>query len=679
MPPPAIDSPRESTVKSEPRESPLPTPVSQSPSYALPESAWDESFNDNTEDVSASRAGLNLGRSMLSRNDPRETRKKRERSRITERLLSLAHKARKGNVRSGGAQVSASAPTGTQNSRGSAPVFSPLITGSRDAYSSAPEATPAPSGSRHSRGQSFDQSFDPFENKPAYSKGQRLHFDHLDEYQKCVANTAVKGGRNICCVGGAGTGKSGTCELIMDELRDLGKKVVIVAPSGTSAVNVRAQTLHSFFGVGAQGNKGIEDYKRKMTTTVRARLRNVDTLVIDEISMVSYEMFDRMDQMAKTARGDTQPFGGMQLLVFGDFCQLPPVKPQEYCYQCGRQRKKITLPGYGRGTKGPMVWKCVDHGDIEDSDKMWAFQSKIWPLLEFEYLPLNQVHRQADAVFLTLLHKLRHGKPFTSKEIELLENHPCDVANAVKIVSHRNDAYMTNNNRFDELPGEQYRFMCYDRFYWEQQSHPELAEINSNVTMALSTHAYERWVCLKVGQPVILQKNLDVEKGLINGSQGVITGFVPYDEARQPRDSSVEKGRIAYLRRECIENFMRGQRTFCIPVVKFNNLEVPQTIYPDCGMTEQGFSTPHSLLTRTQIPLLAGWALTIHKTQGMTLDKAIVDVGRCFVAGMAYVALSRVKALEGLKVLGLGTHGVKYAVDEEVKTFLMMYFGENFS
>jgi ATP-dependent DNA helicase PIF1 len=93
---------------------------------------------------------------------------------------------------------------------------------------------------------------------------------------------------------------------------------------------------------------------------------------------------------------------------------------------------------------------------------------------------------------------------------------------------------------------------------------------------------------------------------------------------------------------------------------------------------EQGFTTPYSLLIRTQIPLLSGWALTIHKTQGMTLDKAIVDVGACFVAGMAYVALSRVKALEGLRVEGLGTNGVKYAVDDEVKTFLQQKFGEDF-
>lgn len=124
---------------------------------------------------------------------------------------------------------------------------------------------------------------------------------------------------------------------------------------------------------------------------------------------------------------------------------------------------------------------------------------------------------------------------------------------------------------------------------------------------------------------------------------------------------------------------MRSQRLTHLPVVKFNNMDAPQTIYPDCAMSERGFATPHSLLIRTQIPLLSGWALTIHKTQGMTLDKAIVDVGRCFVAGMAYVALSRVKTLAGLKVLDLTPTSVVHPVDDEVKTFLQTHFQADFS
>jgi ATP-dependent DNA helicase PIF1 len=657
MAPPTTNSSQEQTPNVEPRDSPLPTPVSQSPAPAQSKHARDEANDDDTEDVSAGGPGVNLGQSMLTHQNkrprvPHLPKPHRTGSQHPEPRHPAPHQPGPHDhaIRT---LLLARMATTDNNARRSIPEFTPIKTEPQDAHA---------------------EPFDPLGDIPAYTKGPKLRYNQLDDDQRLVVDSAVKYGKNICCVGGAGTGKSGTCEVIMNELRDLGRKVVIVAPSGTSAVNVRAQTLHSFFGVGAQSNKGIDTYKRKMKPAVRERLRNVDTLVIDEISMVSYEMFDRMDQLSRTACGDVRPFGGMQILVFGDFCQLPPVKPQAYCYTCGIERKKITLPGYGRGKRGPMVWHCDDHGDISDSDKMWAFQSQEWKNMNFAFLPLNQPHRQADVEFLKLLNKLRHGQPFTSKEIETLEDHPCDVTNAVKIVPLRVDALAENNSRFDELPGEECRFCCQDKFVWEREAHPELADINRDVQLALSGHNYERWVCLKVDQPVILQKNLNVEKGLINGSQGVITGFVEYDEARHPRGSTVEGGRVAHLRRQCIENFMRSQKVPRLPIVKFNNQEAPETIYPDCGISERGFTTPHSLLIRTQIPLLSGWALTIHKTQGMTLDRAIVDVGRCFVAGMAYVAPSRVKNLEGLQVDGLGTNGVKYAVDDEVKTFLQENF-----
>jgi len=681
MPPPADNSSQESTFKTEPGDPPCPTPVSLSssraPSQPRIKRERDESDGGDTEEASAGRAGRSVRVSQYTMDRVRENLAKRISAARNVSLESSQHTMDQLRENLASRMSAARNASSEDSTRGSALLSTPAPTGLRDANSGAPEATPAPTGSQFARGQSFD----PFNNNPAYGRGPRLRFNQLDDYQKRVVESAVKHRRNICSVGGAGTGKSGTCEIIMDELRDLGNRVVIVAPSGTSAVNVCAQTLHSFYGLGAQNNKGIEGYKSEMKPAVRERLRNIDTLVIDEISMVSCEMFDRMDQLSRAARGDLRPFGGIQVIVFGDFCQLPPVKPQDYCYECGGERKKTTLPGLGRSRKGVVVWQCVEtaaHRRIEDGDKMWAFQSLEWASLEFEYLPLNQFHRQADVTFLTLLNKLRHGKPYHSDEIDCLQNHPCEVTNAVKIVPLRADAYSTNNDRFDDLPGKECRFMHQDKFVWQRDIHPELADINQDVSAALSSHAYERWVCLKVNQPVILQKNLDIEKGLINGSQGVILRFVTYDEARQPRDCIIDGGHVSQLRRQCIDNFMRNTVHGRLPVVKFNNMEAPQTIYPDCSIAERGYKTPHSLLIRTQIPLLSGWALTIHKTQGMTLDKAIVDVGRCFVSGMAYVALSRVKNLEGLKVEGLDTNGVIHAVDDKVKEFLQDRFGENF-
>lgn len=671
-----------------PRNSPIPTPVSQSPSQGNRKRAWDESNDDATGNTSAGAVNTNLGQSVLnSRQAKRPGRPHQPQPLETEashpgspqpgphRPKSHDHDAHSHALKT---LLLARMPKPKKSARASAPEVILIKTEPQDMRGSTIETVPPSIGAQPSD----TKPFDPFVDMPAYGKGPKMMFEQLDADQQRVVEVAVKEGKNVCIVGGAGTGKSETCDILLDELRTKGKNVAIVAPSGTAAVNVRAQTLHSFFGLGAQSNKGIDVYKRRMPAMVRERIRSIDTLVIDEISMVSYEMFDRMNELARAARGNDQPFGGLQLIVFGDFCQLPPVKPYEHCYQCGRKRERDTIPGYGVDSIGIVVWRCIEHGYIEDGNKMWAFESQQWDSFNFTYLPLNQVHRQADGAFLTLLNKLRRGKPFTTKEHKLLKDHPCEVTNAVELVSRNDLAQEINHARFGQLTASMQvpplQYYCRDSFDWNRTLHPELAHINRDVGMALEKHSYEEEVRLQIGQPVILQRNLDVPKGLVNGSQGIIHHFIPYDKYQQPRNSNAEGGKLSYLRRQRIIDFMRDQTSPSLPVVKFNNLNESVIIYPDCSISEEGFLTPYSLLMRTQIPLLSGWALTIHKAQGMTLDKAIVDLKHCFASGMAYVALSRVKKLEGLEVKNLGKNRVKHEVDDKVKEFLETKFGEDF-
>ncbi|GAB7333136.1 hypothetical protein MBLNU13_g04801t1 [Cladosporium sp. NU13] len=535
------------------------------------------------------------------------------------------------------------------------------------------------------------QSNDPFE-LPAYDPVPKLRYEDLDSDQKMVADLAVKKRKNICCVGGAGTGKSVTCKVIVDDFTSVRVRVQVVAPSGTAAVNIHAQTLHSFFGLGASTNKGIDELVRSIKPTVRERIYTTDILIIDEISMVSSATFDRMDRLAKAARDNpNKPFGGMQVIVLGDFCQLPPVKPHEHCFKCGKKRTLVTTGKRRRGGRVPKVWRCsenTDHGDIPDGDKMWAFNSEAWRAVGFVYTPLTQVHRQQDPTFLRILANVRYGKPFTPREVTLLMDHPCDVTNAVELVTKRDEAMRINRNRLIRLEENAHTYACQDDFIWQRDLHPELEYIkqikhnNQNISTGLRDHPYEEIVELKQGQPVILQKNLNVSKGLVNGSQGIIHHFVDYNEAGQQRRNGLEDEKVSVLRSNHIKDFMKEQRrkdrSTRIPVVKFNNYAEMVTIFPDCSVEELGHKTPHSLLIRTQIPLLAGWALTIHKAQGMTLEKATVQLGDCWQSGMAYVALSRVKTLRGLKVLDLTPTSMVYPVDDEVKTFLQLHFQADF-
>lgn len=261
-----------------------------------------------------------------------------------------------------------------------------------------------------------------------------------------------------------------------------------------------------------------------------------------------------------------------------------------------------------------------------------------------------------------------------------------------------------NTDNFNRLQTPIVTYQTLDGFIWRHKEHPHLEHYSDRSTdgslVALKDHRLERRVQLRIGMLVVLQVNLDLRAGLCNGSQGIICGFENYDPAKLPRAKS---GKVSYprptgpsgpsgppaenptihgdyaaLKERQVQRFMGGQKHHVWPRVLFHNghKRTNGTIYADCIVNSVGNREPYSLLHRTQIPLVAAWAMSIHKSQGMTLDRVIVDVTRAFEEGQVYVALSRATSLRGLKLegnpdgLSVGRGG-----NADVQRFLREKFG----
>jgi ATP-dependent DNA helicase PIF1 len=328
------------------------------------------------------------------------------------------------------------------------------------------------------------------------------------------------------------------------------------------------------------------------------------------------------------------------------------------------------------------------HGEFRDDDK-WAFRSKCWQQANLHCVNLTSIHRQSDPVFIGLLEKCRQGKPFTQDEKHLLLNHPCDVKNAVQLYATRDEVKRVNEREFSKLRSKTYHFKCLDGiqlieehkeiFKWKATRSPDGSLI------ALKDHRFESQLELKQGMQVILLVNLDLESGLINGSQGILEGWDDMTEANLPVSNEKVKnkpgeaanrpllfGDFASTREAAVKQFFKTAQTKRWPRVKFDN-GITRTIIAECTVSEIGDQAPYSQMCRTQIPLLPAWAMSIHKAQGMTLSKVIVDLSKNFEAGQVYVALSRAKSLDGLKVMGLGES--QSGPDHRVMAFLEEKFG----
>lgn len=475
----------------------------------------------------------------------------------------------------------------------------------------------------------------------------------------------ILGGKNVFYTGSAGCGKSEVLKCFRRCLSQLGKKVYTIAPTGKAALEINGSTAMSYVGWTPDSmQRPIRELENANSKYVRKRLRQTDVLVIDEVSMIENHFFERLNRVMKSVRCSNQAFGGVQIVVTGDFCQLPPVLPFQYCMECGKRLLEV----------GPKVKKCVNQNCDEDRnfqcDEMWAFCSDAWSKCDFVHVNLTTIHRQRDTKYINMLQKLRLRRSLSGEDQNLLLYHESNTEGAVKLFPKVDEVRDVNAKSFASLSTPIIQFTCLDDFHWRQnhtniRTKGERSEDGS--LKALEKHRYERQVQLRVGMLVVLLVNLNISEGLVNGSQGKIVGFEQHNQIpEQKGDHSEHKSTL-------INGFIDNSEVKEWPVVRFTNGRTV-TIYPDCTINELGDFKPYSLLSRTQIPLMAAWAMTIHKAQGMTLSRVTVDLAKVFEPAHEYVALSRACSLGGLKVVRLSPNRNRKP-DPQVKKFQWEKFG----
>ncbi|EFQ29605.1 ATP-dependent DNA helicase PIF1 [Colletotrichum graminicola M1.001] len=512
-------------------------------------------------------------------------------------------------------------------------------------------------------------------------------------------------GHNLFITGSGGCGKSVLIKALYRKFQDMHKNVELLAPTGLAANNIGGRTTFYYAGWTPDGaQKSIEYLEEKSRARrIFMRFRYTEVIIIDEISMVENFFFGRLSHVMSFIRRDVarregwvQPegaFGGVQVIAVGDFCQLPPVLPFKNCLECGRPMKeKVSDMAF------VPYWCSHCHRSFKDCDK-WAFKSPEWKKCDFKYVHLTKIHRQKDERFIRVLQKCRLGENLDESDVKLLLKHETQVENGTRLFTHNKQVKDHNENKFKELPGDEMEYTSYDAFYPNNRGSERYRAKRANEEMArfAKDHRYTDPLKLKVNMPVILLANIDLDNKLYNGSQGVISGFAPlpsYSIPDEPDRDNYENdpdGYHAAMERYRVMNISLGlikppktpgtpepklhKLPDLFPVVQFTNGK-SRVIGPDACVAEVANElnegAPYDYLSRTQIPLAPGWSMTIHKSQGMTLDRVIVNLANTFENGQAYVALSRARSLLGLGIVSTDEHRLRKAIniDPEVKKFM---------
>ena len=381
----------------------------------------------------------------------------------------------------------------------------------------------------------------------------------------------MKTGKNVFLTGAPGSGKTYTLNAYLDYLKKHGIDVAITAPTGIAASHIGGTTLHSFFGIGIK--ESLSQYDIENLTEKKYiwdRLKNLKVLVIDEVSMLSPALFESIDAVLKTFKFSHEAFGGIQVILVGDFFQLPPISKNT-------ERKKF------------------------------IFQTDVWDDLNLATCYLETAHRHHhDTLFLDILNEIRNGSVSENTMNHFRARYkkdPENVSQITKLYTHNMDVDAINIQELEKINSPLKKYLAHTT---GPKKWVERIFESSLVIPNLS---------LKKGALVFFIKN-NYEKGYINGTLGTVIDFdvfdIPIIETRDGKHIKAER-------------------------MEWNHTDHDGKI----------------LGTVKQIPLRLAWAITIHKSQGMTLDAAEIDLSRAFEPGQGYVALSRITSITGLKLMGL--------------------------
>ena len=450
--------------------------------------------------------------------------------------------------------------------------------------------------------------------------------------KQATALDILKTGKNVFLTGSAGSGKTYTLNEYIHYLRARRVPVATTASTGIAATHMNGITIHSWSGIGIKdelSERDLANLSRKKI--LKDRLRETAVLIIDEISMLHAKQLNAVNQVLKHMRQSDEPFGGIQVVVAGDFFQLPPV-----------------------GSRG------------ETNREKFAFMSEAWLEAGFKICYLTEQHRQntdekKDAINLdSILNQIRGEEGVSFEAIEALQNtfyQDVDI-NRTRLFTHNVNVNKINEHELALLDGETVTYNAI------AHGDNKLVE-----TLKKSVRTSDE-LTLKVGAKVMFIKNNN-ELGVSNGTMGELVGFTTIkplksssdrsaisddseyddieDEATDGADDETDDTIVAIDGEDEPESKALVS-TDRYPIIKLNNgrqviAEGEEWIVED----ENG----EILASYTQIPLTLAWAITIHKSQGMTLDAAEIDLSKTFELGQGYVALSRLKSLEGLKLLGM--------------------------
>lgn len=407
------------------------------------------------------------------------------------------------------------------------------------------------------------------EGNGLFSKSQQTAYD------------CYKRGENIFITGPGGTGKSYFIKKVYEDALKEQKNICVTAMTGCAALllNCNAKTIHSWGNLGL----GNEDEEKIIQRIIKFRKRDnwikTDILIVDEVSMLSGELFDTINSIAKNFRKNASPFGGIQLIFCGDFHQLPPVS----------------------------------------NDSTFCFESLEWNnVFEKEILLKKNFRQINDNTYQKILSEIRNST--ITKHSESLLNQCCNKEKPDNIEPTilfpikrcADEINITENNKLTTK--ENVYKMVYKK--------PINKNIEDEINKQKKSLLCDESITLKIGSQVMCIVNLDQDNGVINGSQGKIIGF----------DTETND-----------------------PIIKFFYKNIVRTITKHTWINDK-----YKDYSISQIPLILSWAITIHKSQGITLEYANIDIGsNIFECGQSYVALSRVKSLEGLYIRNFNVSKIK--------------------